>query len=142
MSPTRRRCRKIQLDYRPVRVGLCVVIAACTHTSLGNGSQTLIDCELGFEWSTVDIMDADQLEELYQLLNQNYVEDDDNMFRFDYSKDFLRWALTPPGWKPVWHLGIRSAANHKMLAFISGIPAELRCVDQYVETCLSGLAFL
>jgi len=25
------------------------------------------------------------------LLYDNYVEDDDNMFRFDYSVDFLRW---------------------------------------------------
>ena len=32
-----------------------------------------------------------QLQELYQLLNENYVEDDDNMFRFDYSADFLLW---------------------------------------------------
>lgn len=32
-----------------------------------------------------------QLKELYQLLNENYVEDDDNMFRFDYSPEFLQW---------------------------------------------------
>lgn len=32
-----------------------------------------------------------QLKELYGLLNENYVEDDDNMFRFDYSPDFLLW---------------------------------------------------
>ena len=32
-----------------------------------------------------------QLTELYTLLNENYVEDDDNMFRFDYSPEFLRW---------------------------------------------------
>ena len=32
-----------------------------------------------------------QLKELYQLLNGNYVEDDDNMFRFDYSPEFLQW---------------------------------------------------
>jgi glycylpeptide N-tetradecanoyltransferase len=38
-----------------------------------------------------------QLKELYILLNENYVEDDDNMFRFDYSPEFLRWALQPPG---------------------------------------------
>lgn len=36
-------------------------------------------------------------QEVYTLLSENYVEDDDNMFRFDYSKEFLRWALTPPG---------------------------------------------
>jgi glycylpeptide N-tetradecanoyltransferase len=32
-----------------------------------------------------------QIKEVYDLLNQNYVEDDDNMFRFDYSMQFLRW---------------------------------------------------
>lgn len=32
-----------------------------------------------------------QLRELYTLLNENYVEDDDNMFRFDYSPEFLLW---------------------------------------------------
>lgn len=26
-----------------------------------------------------------------------FLEDDDAMFRFDYSTDFLKWALTPPG---------------------------------------------
>ena len=25
-------------------------------------------------------------------------EDDDAMFRFDYSIDFLKWALCPPGY--------------------------------------------
>lgn len=32
-----------------------------------------------------------QLKELYTLLNENYVEDDDNMFRFDYAPEFLLW---------------------------------------------------
>lgn len=32
-----------------------------------------------------------KLKELYTLLNENYVEDDDNMFRFDYSPEFLLW---------------------------------------------------
>jgi hypothetical protein len=29
--------------------------------------------------------------DIYTLLYENYVEDDDNMFRFDYSIPFLRW---------------------------------------------------
>jgi glycylpeptide N-tetradecanoyltransferase len=45
----------------------------------------------GFVWDTVHIDNEAQLKELYQLLNENYVEDDDNMFRFDYSPEFLRW---------------------------------------------------
>ena len=46
----------------------------------------------------MDVMDPKQIEEVYNLLNVNYVEDDDNMFRFDYSIAFLQWALTPPGY--------------------------------------------
>ena len=36
----------------------------------------------GFEWSNVDLNNPKEQQELYQLLNENYVEDDDNMFRF------------------------------------------------------------
>lgn len=32
-----------------------------------------------------------QLKELYTLLNENYVEDEESMFRFDYSPEFLLW---------------------------------------------------
>ena len=35
-----------------------------------------------------------KLKEVYTLLNENYVEDDDNMFRFDYSPEFLHWSVT------------------------------------------------
>ena len=52
-------------------------------------------------WAINDICFESQLKELYLLLNENYVEDDDNMFRFDYSPDFLRWALQPPGQAPI-----------------------------------------
>ncbi len=45
----------------------------------------------GFKWDDLDLNDKDQLIELYILLNENYVEDDDNMFRFDYSPEFLKW---------------------------------------------------
>lgn len=45
----------------------------------------------GFEWSTLDITQPAQLTELYDLLANNYVEDDDAMFRFNYSREFLLW---------------------------------------------------
>lgn len=35
----------------------------------------------GFEWCDIDINDPAQALELYNLLNENYVEDDDCMFR-------------------------------------------------------------
>ena len=35
----------------------------------------------GFHWDTLHLEDPLVLKELYVLLNENYVEDDDNMFR-------------------------------------------------------------
>ncbi|XP_028326106.1 glycylpeptide N-tetradecanoyltransferase 2 [Gouania willdenowi] len=83
----------------------------------------------GFMWDTLDLSNADVLKELYTLLNENYVEDDDNMFRFDYSPSFLKWALRPPGWLPQWHCGVRVSSNKKLVGFISAIPADIRIYD-------------
>uniref|UniRef100_A0A8C5KWU4 Glycylpeptide N-tetradecanoyltransferase n=1 Tax=Jaculus jaculus TaxID=51337 RepID=A0A8C5KWU4_JACJA len=90
----------------------------------------------GFMWDTLDLSDAGVLKELYTLLNENYVEDDDNMFRFDYSPEFLLWALRPPGWLLQWHCGVRVSSNRKLVGFISAIPANIRiydCVKKMVE---------
>ena len=54
------------------------------------------------------------------------VEDDDNMFRFDYSPDFLKWALSPPGWHTDWLCAVRASTTKKMVGFISAIPATIR----------------
>lgn len=35
----------------------------------------------GFEWCVLDVTDATQLQEMYVLLTENYVEDDDSTFR-------------------------------------------------------------
>jgi len=80
----------------------------------------------GFEWSTLDIMDTEDRQELYTLLANNYVEDDDALFRFDYSKQFLEWALTPPGYTNDLLLGVRASASKKLVAFISAVPANVK----------------
>lgn len=87
----------------------------------------------GFEWETLNIDDDEQLKELYKLLNENYVEDDDNMFRFDYSPEFLRWALQPPGWVKEWHAGVRVTKSRKLVGFISAIPATIRVKDKVLN---------
>lgn len=46
------------------------------------------------------------------------------MFRFDYSADFLRWVLTPPGYRKDWLLGLRDENADKLVAFIAGIPVH------------------
>ncbi|CAB4253955.1 similar to Saccharomyces cerevisiae YLR195C NMT1 N-myristoyl transferase [Maudiozyma barnettii] len=78
-----------------------------------------------FEWSTVDINDKHQMEDVFILLNENYVEDKDASFRFNYTKEFFHWALKPPGWREEWNVGVRVKTTGKLVAFISAIPINL-----------------
>lgn len=87
-----------------------------------------------FEWDTLDVNDDKTLIELYKLLNENYVEDDDNMFRFDYSPQFLGWALQPPGWIRDWHVGVRVVKSKKLVGFISAIPATIQVKGTVLKT--------
>ena len=53
------------------------------------------------------------------------MEDDDNMFRFDYSIEFLRWALLVPSGYKEWLVGVRVKSSKKLVAFISGVPVHM-----------------
>ena len=80
-----------------------------------------------FVWQDVDLEDEKDIEEIYTLLYENYVEDDDGYFRFNYSKEFLRWALLPPKRQKDLHFGIRDHSKGGILiGFISGIILELK----------------
>lgn len=85
-----------------------------------------------YEWTTCDVEDDTTITEVYNLLANNYIEDDENMFRlFNYSIEFLRWALCPPGFYKNWHIGVRvKAGSKKLVAFITGIPARIRVREQ------------
>jgi len=100
--------------------------------------QTPYPLPAAYEWSHLDVKDDYQLGELYKLLTENYVEDDDNMFRFDYSREFLQWALLSPGYKIEWHVGVREKGE--LVAFISGIPAKMRVYEQ--EMWMAEINFL
>jgi len=86
-----------------------------------------------FEWCTCNIDDESEAKEIYTLLSENYVEDDDSMFRFDYSVGFLRWALKPPGYLRGWHLGVRVKSSCKLVGFITGIPACVQVYDPVIR---------
>lgn len=79
-------------------------------------------------------MDDVVAKEMYDLLVQNYVEDDDAMFRFDYSIPFLRWAVLPPGYKPEWIVGVRGGSKKKLYGCITGIPVSMNLNGKSV-TC-------
>ncbi|XP_063076778.1 glycylpeptide N-tetradecanoyltransferase 1b [Engraulis encrasicolus] len=86
-----------------------------------------------FSWVTLDLQDPTQLDELCALLNENYMEEDDNTMRFLYTPQFLLWALCPPGWQCQWHCGVRVNSNRKLVGFISAIPCTVRTYDTVLK---------
>ena len=56
------------------------------------------------------------------------------MFRFDYSKEFLKWHLTAPGYLKQWHCAVLQEVNgeKKMVGFISAIPVHQIIFDKEV----------
>ncbi|KAJ5731251.1 uncharacterized protein N7483_005759 [Penicillium malachiteum] len=87
----------------------------------------------GFEWCTLDLTNEEELKELYELLNNHYVEDDNAMFRFSYSQSFLHWALMSPGWKKEWHVGVRATKSRKLVASICGVPTDIRVRGERIK---------
>lgn len=87
----------------------------------------------GYEWVETNVDDEKTIQEIYELLNQNYVEDDDNMFRFDYSIPFLRWAIKPPGWRKDWHIGVQVKKTKKLVGFITAVPAHIQIYDNSMK---------
>ncbi|XP_061714475.1 glycylpeptide N-tetradecanoyltransferase-like [Cydia pomonella] len=87
------------------------------------------------KWDTLNLNEPLVLKELYALLNGNYVEDNDCMFRFNYQMDFLKWVLHPPGFRQDLLLGMRKFKSGRLVAFISSVPVRLRIYDQ-VQTAV------
>lgn len=81
----------------------------------------------------MDLEKNEILDELYTLLYENYVEDDDGCFRFNYSRDFLKWALMHPGYKKELFFGIRDSSTNNLLGFISGIVLTLIVEGKHVD---------
>jgi len=89
----------------------------------------------GFSFVTLDLTKPDtaDMQDVYDLLYNHYVEDDDNMFRFDYSKEFLSWALSCHGFIQDWHIGVRADKSGKLCAMITAVPVRVRVHDKWMD---------
>ncbi|CAL8096362.1 unnamed protein product [Calicophoron daubneyi] len=94
----------------------------------------------GLAWCELSLSDDTQLQELYELLYENYVEADDSLFRFAYPKEFLKWVLQRPGWNCYWHIGVRVIKTGKLVSFIAGTPCEIQIYGQIRR--MSEVSFL
>ncbi len=77
----------------------------------------------GYFWIQLDITDDGILTRCCDFLKENYAEDSCGKFRFNYSKEFLRYALIVPNWKPNWIIGV--IRGGELYGMITGVPIEL-----------------
>ncbi|XP_010512860.1 PREDICTED: glycylpeptide N-tetradecanoyltransferase 1-like [Camelina sativa] len=84
------------------------------------------------EWTTCDLNSDDMCSEVCNFLNQHYA-DVKQLFKENYTNEFLRWALCPPGYYQSWHIGVRAKTSKKLVAFISGVPERIRVHDEVVK---------
>jgi glycylpeptide N-tetradecanoyltransferase len=86
----------------------------------------------GMTWAEFDVMPVNaavspplrDLTEIYEFLRDNYVNGDPSV-QFDYSPQFIAWAICPPGYSRTLHIGLRSQEG-KLMGFISGAPCTIR----------------
>ncbi|XP_030255244.1 glycylpeptide N-tetradecanoyltransferase 1-like isoform X2 [Sparus aurata] len=107
--------------------------SAVTHGPIVSGETSVrkepYSLPQGFSWDTLDLSSPTVLRELCTLLNENYMEEDDNTIRFDFSLEYLQWALQPPKWLAQWHCGVRVDTNNKLVGFIAAVPADVRIYE-------------
>eukprot|EP00828_Plagiopyla_frontata_P019513 TRINITY_DN2494_c0_g1_i1.p1 TRINITY_DN2494_c0_g1~~TRINITY_DN2494_c0_g1_i1.p1 ORF type:complete len:471 (+),score=88.41 TRINITY_DN2494_c0_g1_i1:198-1610(+) len=122
-------------DYCPENAG---IIEKKTLDQVQKTPYTLL---ANFEWEDIDLSDDKVAMDVYELLRDNYVEDDDNMFRFDYSVEFLRWALLVPNNYKEWLVGVRVSKSKKLVGFISGVPVHM-ILNQKDKVKMAEINFL
>ncbi|KAL9644126.1 hypothetical protein ABK040_005591 [Willaertia magna] len=105
-------------------------IGEIEHRTLEQVSTTPLTLPKGYEWYNLNVNDEEDLNKLYNLLEGNYVEDDDAMFRFAYPKEFLKWALTPPGFRNDWHVIVRTQQTGLFVGFIAAIPMDIKLKEE------------
>ena len=83
----------------------------------------------GFEWKEIDLSQSNEVDKLYEFLKSNYIADESHLFGTEYSKEFLKWFLSPPNMFKDWLISVlqedKKKNKKKMIGFISAIPSKI-----------------
>eukprot|EP00826_Nyctotherus_ovalis_P048108 TRINITY_DN5633_c0_g1_i25.p1 TRINITY_DN5633_c0_g1~~TRINITY_DN5633_c0_g1_i25.p1 ORF type:complete len:217 (-),score=45.06 TRINITY_DN5633_c0_g1_i25:665-1315(-) len=78
-----------------------------------------------FEWCIIDVNNMEEIEEVYKLLKDHYMEYDKGKQKTTLTIDFLRWVLAPPGYFKDCAVGIRLKSTKELIGFANSAPAKI-----------------
>jgi glycylpeptide N-tetradecanoyltransferase len=77
-------------------------------------------------------------EQVIVLLTENYVEDEEGVFRFVYKPEHLRWLMLPNTSHLDLFIGLREADSGKLIGFLAACPITLHVRDNGIDNnCFS-----
>eukprot|EP00826_Nyctotherus_ovalis_P025678 TRINITY_DN1992_c0_g1_i3.p1 TRINITY_DN1992_c0_g1~~TRINITY_DN1992_c0_g1_i3.p1 ORF type:complete len:444 (+),score=91.14 TRINITY_DN1992_c0_g1_i3:198-1529(+) len=82
------------------------------------------------EWSDIDVTNPKELDEVYTLLRDYYIEEYSNEFRMRYSHEYLKWIFAPPERHKDWAVGIRAKGSKELIGFLNIAP---------LKVCMAGV---
>jgi len=80
----------------------------------------------GYEWVEPDMKD------MCAFLREFYATDPNDNFRLSYADTSIAWAITPPGFRRDWHIGIVKSDTMTLVAMITAVPSVVRVLDSEV----------
>ena len=91
-------------------------------------------------WTSLNVNDDNTLNIIYEFLKENYVANE--MYGLEYSKEFLKWSLTPPGYSSELHLGLlyKTSSGVFLVGFITGVKLNV-CINGKVNDMI-GINYL
>eukprot|EP00826_Nyctotherus_ovalis_P032065 TRINITY_DN2589_c0_g1_i13.p2 TRINITY_DN2589_c0_g1~~TRINITY_DN2589_c0_g1_i13.p2 ORF type:complete len:182 (-),score=30.07 TRINITY_DN2589_c0_g1_i13:842-1387(-) len=77
------------------------------------------------EWCEIDVTDEKILNEVYELLRDNYIEDHNGGFRMKFSRECLKWVFTRPKYYKSWSVGMRRKDTKELVVFAGAVSASI-----------------
>lgn len=84
----------------------------------------------GFSFKSMDKNNNEDLEEITNFIQDNYVEDAGNTARLHYKRDFFKWFLSSD---PKWNLAIVSDIDQSIVGFIAAVKKNVKLVNENVD---------
>jgi hypothetical protein len=86
----------------------------------------ITDLSSNLSFYTIDLNDKHTLDELIDFLRKNYIESDDEMIRFSYTEDNIKWNYASSKCIPELLLCIRNISTGELVSTIFGKPVQIK----------------